>query len=126
MVQVQINKKNMKKIIRLTESDLFNIVKKVLNEQSKRKLHTDLSVGDILNVVDKQGGESEMKVLQLLPPSEGGFYGKLANGPKELFVFGPEENQIKHPDTEIGGYLYTISSVMIGGKPFPVDKGGNF
>lgn len=102
---------------------------RILSEQMKRNsLRNDLASGDILNVSGKDGSESKINVLRVLPYNEEGFVGRHMNNPQKVFKFGTGDNQLKYTDTEIGGHEFTIKSVQQGekGTPLPVDKDGKF
>lgn len=117
----------MKKIVRLTESDLKRLIKKVIKEQSvdiKRSLSSDMESGDILIVTDKTDKQNKIEVVQPVPVS-GGFIGNL-NNKKTKFLFGRGENQIKYINTEPNDFDFTVNMIEIKGKQFPVKEDGSF
>lgn len=91
----------------------------------KRNIEKDLERDDVLHLMDKNNSKDEAIVLQSPQPNQG----LLVNhkGKKTQFVFGPANNQIRFAGkTEPGDFDFTIDSVEINGKSFPVSSDGSF
>lgn len=116
----------MKKVVRLTEQDLVRLVKRVIQEQIERTLRSDLKPTDILNVVDRKGKESQIVVVKTDFAYMNEFIGRTNTNQKQRFIYGPYGNQITKYESPMDEYDFTISSVNIDGREFPVDKEGNF
>jgi len=115
----------MKKIIRLTESDLVKLVKGIIKEQIKQKLYKDLQPRYVLIVVSKDGQKTMVTIISPSRLMDDPFIGRVSGKPQEKFYFGPAENQIKY-ESNIESFDYTVESVSIGSKVYPVDQEGNF
>ena len=56
----------MKKVVRLTESDLVRLVKKIINEQSNQKYSYELGKTYKMKRDDEHGGtEHSLKIIQI-------------------------------------------------------------
>lgn len=91
----------------------------------KRNIEKDLERDDVLHLMDKNNSKDEAIVLQSPQPNQG----LLVNhkGKKTQFVFGPANNQVRFAGkTEPGDFDFTIDSVEINGKSFPVSSDGSF
>jgi hypothetical protein len=116
------------KFRKLMESKLGDV--KLISEQDtlggpKRNIEKDLERDDVLHLLDKNNSKDEAIVLQSPQPNQG----LLVNhkGKKTQFVFGPANNQIRFAGkTEPGDFDFTIDSVEINGKSFPVSSDGSF
>jgi hypothetical protein len=80
----------MKKIVRLTESDLVRIVKRVINEQSDNSLLSVDSSGE--PIVTKLAKENKMSGTWFKSPSSDGFSIKPSNDSKSYFIDGPSSD----------------------------------
>lgn len=116
----------MKKIIRLTESDLVTLVNRVISEQRGIVKNIDDSVetGDIFEVLGLDNKTFELKLTDVSPRFIKGLVG--TDTKETVFVYGPHDNQISRADSEFNYKNgLTVLSVKIRGKKYNVDTKGN-
>jgi len=115
----------MKKVIKLTESDLVRLVNKVINEQPNgRNVSDTIENGDTLGVQSSDNKNFDIKITSVQPRYFKGYVGLI---PQETaFVFGPKDNQIRKINSGFdASESLTILSITIGGKKYDVDLKGN-
>lgn len=84
----------------------------------------DLESGDILIVKDKDNKVSNLQVVSSQPPA--GLTAKNPMGKMSKFIIGPQDNQLRAPETMPGDFVFTVSKVKVGDKTVDVDESGNF
>lgn len=116
--------KNLLKLRNIQEANKA-LEKRLLSEQTVgpiRNMNKDLEPKDILKVTDKENQQKQITVLNTLPS---GFSGNLENQ-KTQFLFGPADNQLRLPNSEIGVADFTVNTIIINGKEYPVSQDGSF
>ena len=119
--------KNLLKLRNIQEANKA-LEKRLLSEQTAgpvRNMTKDLEPNDILEVTDKENQQRQIIVLNILPPMYGGFNGEYKKT-KNQFKFGPADNQLQLFGSEPGNADFTVNSVIIDGKKFPVKQDGTF
>jgi hypothetical protein len=115
------------KFKKLMESKLGEV--KPMVEQNSiggkvNNISKDLESGDILIVKDKDNKVSNLQVVSSQPPA--GLTAKNPMGKMSKFIIGPQDNQLRAPETMPGDFVFTVSKVKVGDKTVDVDESGNF
>jgi hypothetical protein len=115
----------MKKIIRLTESDLKTLVERVITEQRGvvKKIDISTETGDVFEVKSPDNKTFEITLTDVNPKRIKGLVG--SDTKESIFVFGPYDNQITKVGSDFDSKnALTVTSVKIRGKKYNVNKDG--
>lgn len=113
--------------IRLTESELVNLVKRIISEQpaKRRNIYNSIETGDIFTVKTSDNKTYDIRLTSVQPKFLKGVVG---NDEKEIvYVYGPRENQIIRMDSQLSDVnALTVITVDIDGRKFNVDSKGDY